>query len=73
MRAIRLACRCANCIEEMSGRPLLDPTSVPDDVQPLRISGVGRYALQISWSDGHDTGIYTFEQLRELSDSVGEE
>jgi len=27
---------------------------------------VGRYAVQIAWTDGHDSGIYTFEYLREL-------
>ncbi len=73
VREIRLSCRCARCIEETSGRPLLDPSGVPEDVRPVQISGVGRYALQIAWTDGHDTGIYTFEHLRELSESVGEE
>jgi DUF971 family protein len=27
---------------------------------------VGRYAIRFHWSDGHSTGIYTFEHLREL-------
>jgi DUF971 family protein len=27
---------------------------------------IGRYAYKIVWSDGHDTGIFTLEQLREL-------
>jgi DUF971 family protein len=29
---------------------------------------VGRYAIGIGWSDGHDTGIYSFERLRALAD-----
>jgi DUF971 family protein len=66
VRALRLACRCANCVEEFTGRPLLRGDNVPADVKPLRLSSVGRYALQFSWSDGHDTGIYTFEYLRGL-------
>ena len=70
VREIRLACRCANCIEEMTGKPLLDPDSIPADVRPIRLQGVGRYALQIAWSDGHDTGIYTFEHLRELHEHL---
>jgi DUF971 family protein len=65
-RYLRLKCPCAGCVEEMSGRPILDPASVPDDVHPLAIRYVGRYALQFEWSDGHGTGIYPFRTLREI-------
>lgn len=63
-RALRLDCRCAACVEEMSGRRLLDPSAVPADVRPLTVTLVGGYGVRIRWSDGHDTGIYTFDQLR---------
>ncbi len=63
-RYLRLACRCAACIEEMTGAALLDPASVPDDVHPLSIELVGSYAIQPHWSDAHMTGIYTFDHLR---------
>jgi ATP-binding protein involved in chromosome partitioning len=63
-RALRLSCPCAECVEEMSGRPILDPAGVPDDVRPLEIHLVGAYGLRIRWSDGHGTGIYTFDRLR---------
>jgi len=66
-RTLRLACPCAECVEEMSGRPLLDPVRVPLDVKPLRIALVGAYGIRLEWSDGHDTGIYTFERLRSQS------
>ena len=69
-RALRLGCRCASCVEEMTGRALLDPGSVPEDIHPLSVNGVGHYALQIGWSDGHSTGIYTFDYLRHLSESA---
>lgn len=62
-RALRLACRCAACVEEMSGRPLLNPAAVPDDIRPVSLALVGAYGLRIQWSDGHGTGIYTFQQL----------
>ena len=62
-RALRLACGCARCSEEMTGRPLLDPSTVPTDVRPLSVELVGAYGLQVHWSDGHGTGIYTFEGL----------
>lgn len=63
-RALRLACPCAECVEEMSGRPLLDPATVPLDVRPVTLALVGAYGLQVRWSDGHGTGIYTFDRLR---------
>jgi ATP-binding protein involved in chromosome partitioning len=62
-RPLRLACGCAVCSEEMTGRPLLDPTTVPADVRPLSVELVGAYGLRVHWSDGHGTGIYTFENL----------
>lgn len=66
VRALRLACRCAQCVDEWTNAPLLDEQSVPADVRPIRIEPVGRYGLQVEWSDGHSTGIYTFDTLREL-------
>ena len=68
VRALRLACGCAECVDEWSGRALLAADSVPADVSPRGIQSVGRYAIQIDWSDGHNTGIYPFERLRRLSD-----
>lgn len=65
-RHLRLNCRCAGCIDEFTGRPLIDPSRVPDDIHPRAIRYVGRYALKFEWSDGHDTGIYPFELLREM-------
>ena len=66
VRNLRLACRCAYCVNEWSGAPQLDPETVPADVRPQRIDPVGRYAFKFSWSDGHDTGFYTFDNLRKL-------
>ncbi len=66
VRELRLACACAQCVDEWSGAGRLDPASVPADVHPLKIESVGRYAIQVEWSDGHSTGIYPFERLRAL-------
>ncbi|MFT7465147.1 MAG: ATP-binding protein involved in chromosome partitioning [Pseudohongiellaceae bacterium] len=66
VRDLRLACRCAECIDEWTNLPRLDPETVPVDVHPLRIEPVGLYGLQVAWSDGHGTGIYTFDILWEL-------
>jgi len=65
-RTLRLSCRCAVCVEEMSGKPLINPGSVPADVIPQSLQLVGSYAIQILWSDGHSTGIYTFDHLRAI-------
>jgi ATP-binding protein involved in chromosome partitioning len=64
-RDLRLACRCASCIEEMSGRSLLDPKTVPDNVRAKHIELVGQYAISVHWTDGHKTGIYSFQTLRQ--------
>jgi ATP-binding protein involved in chromosome partitioning len=63
-RDLRLRCRCAMCIEEMTGVPLLDPGKVPADVVATGMELVGQYAVAIRWSDGHQTGIYNFRDLR---------
>ena len=69
VRELRLACACAKCVDEWTGEERLDPAGVPEDVQPVKIEPVGRYAIQIEWSDGHATGIYPFRRLRELDQS----
>ena len=64
---LRDQCPCASCIDEGTGRKILDPSKIPADIRPLQVTGVGHYALKIQWSDGHDTGIYTWETLRRIS------
>jgi DUF971 family protein len=70
-RELRLACPCAGCVDEMTGRRILRAEDVAPDVHPLAIRYVGRYALRFDWSDGHGTGIYPFEFLRRLDAEVG--
>ena len=65
-RYLRLRCQCANCVDEMSGNPRLDPESVPEDVKAVDNLPVGNYAMQFLWSDTHYTGIYTFRFLRSI-------
>jgi len=61
---LRCACPCAGCVDEMTGERLLDPKRIRPDVRPVRVESVGNYALRIVWSDGHDSGIYTWDRLR---------
>jgi DUF971 family protein len=61
---MRDACPCAGCVEEGTGRKLLDPATIPPDIRAEEILPVGSYAVQFRWSDGHSTGLYSWETLR---------
>jgi DUF971 family protein len=63
---LRRSCRCAACVDEWSGARLLDPGRIPESIRPVQIQPVGRYAINIVWSDGHSSGIYTYEHLRAI-------
>jgi ATP-binding protein involved in chromosome partitioning len=65
---LRVNCGCANCIDENSGRPLLDPRRVPLDIAVRSVQPVGRYGLTFSFSDGHSTGIYPFKRLMGIAE-----
>jgi len=71
-RLLREACPCATC-REKRGQPVAPPPLLPvlqpTDVVALAVTGmqpVGQYAYSIEFSDGHSSGIYTLEYLREL-------
>lgn len=66
---LRRACPCAGCVNEWTGERTLSIDSVPEDISFSRITIVGRYALNFHFSDGHDTGIFSFNYLRKLSDA----
>ena len=70
---LRRDCPCATCREkrresdDASAKPMMLPVLSAAESRPLRIEGmnpVGNYAYQIAFSDGHNTGVYTFERLR---------
>ena len=65
---MRWNCPCAGCSGEMGMPGRLDslPALTPDETKVDRLEAVGLYALKPSWKDGHDTGLYTYEQLRDL-------
>ena len=65
-RFLRGQCRCAACVEEMTGTRKVGWEDVREDVQALDWIPVGRYAMQFLWNDMHDSGIYSFAMLREL-------
>lgn len=63
-RYLRDNCPCAACRESRHGYVL--PLAGGEAPHPTRIVPVGRYALGVQWSDGHDSGIYSYETLRSL-------
>jgi DUF971 family protein len=65
-RALRLACPCAQCVDELTGEKRLDPARIPAGLRVLGWVPIGHYAVRFRWSDGHDTGLFTFEHLRGL-------
>jgi|TARA_B100002003_G_C14101109_1_gene529578 DUF971 family protein len=66
---LRLQCSCAGCVEEMTGKALLNVSSIPDDIIIADYLEIGKYALQFLWTDGHQTGIYPYEYLLKLGNS----
>ncbi len=75
-RELRDRCPCATCREKRNQPPQpANPLQVlsPAEARPLKIAAmksVGNYAYAIDFSDGHDTGIYTLEFLRELGTAI---
>src|SRR6185437_6560692 len=71
---LRDACPCATCIEQrkVEGRLPGQPKPKPAELlpmfspaaKPLSAKGVGHYAIEFAWNDGHRSGIYSWEYLR---------
>ena len=66
---LRRKCPCASCVNEWTGEKILRDETIPDDLNIRHTSIVGRYALNFHFSDGHETGIFTFKYLRELAEN----
>ncbi|MFT7670592.1 MAG: DUF971 family protein [Planctomycetota bacterium] len=66
---LRKVCPCAQCVSEATGVRTHDPDSVSDDMEQSDLKLVGNYALSMTFSDGHSTGIFTFPVLRRLGDA----
>lgn len=60
---LRLACKCAGCIDEVDGRKILKVEQVPKDVHPTNIVTKGNYAVAMVWSDGHKSSIFPFARI----------
>lgn len=63
---LRDHCPCAYCRENRPSLRLPVVGKGAGELYAEQIGVVGRYALSIRWSDGHDTGIYSYDTLRGL-------
>jgi DUF971 family protein len=70
LSSLRKECPCAQCQTDKLNRKektfmSLD-TFTPGKNELKKLEQVGNYAVQVQWADGHDTGIYTWELLRQI-------
>ncbi len=66
--SLRWMCPCAYCRGEAGVPGWLDsqPVLTPDQTRLVDVQLVGTYAIAPTWADGHDSGLYTFQQLRDM-------
>jgi DUF971 family protein len=71
---LRKECPCAGCKgESIAGKVVAFPKMqmfAPGQNDIKKMTSVGNYAITISWGDGHDTGIYNWDYLRDICDSL---
>jgi len=65
-RFLRGRCPCASCVNEITGERVVGPEAIDPDVRPEGMAPVGSYAVKLVWSDGHSTGLFTWDRLRSL-------
>ena len=71
---LRDECRCASCTGAHGTEPQKSSYSAPPSpfqlykpvLKMLSVEPVGNYAIRIEWSDGHNTGIYSFDHFRKV-------
>ncbi|MCZ8158154.1 MAG: DUF971 domain-containing protein [Leptospira sp.] len=66
---LRKKCPCATCRGGHGGK-VGAATSHIDSIRLISWTKVGRYAISIVWSDYHNTGIYSYDNLRAYSDGI---
>lgn len=62
-RDLRYLCPCASCVDEGTGQRKITKESIDPNVVPSKIETVGHYAVRPQWTDGHDTGLYSYDYL----------
>ncbi len=67
---LRRVCPCATCRKERdvpsTSLPILKIPAGVDKIEVIDAELMGRYAINLKWSDGHNSGIYDYKYLRAL-------
>ena len=66
-RFLRGECPCASCRDEWTGARIIDLSQIAKDIRLDAMEPVGSYAVRLGWSDGHSSGLYTWETLQRLA------
>jgi len=64
IRELRIGCPCAYCVNEITGVRQVNPEDIAMNIGLKDMQPVGRYAYRVLFDDGHDTGLFTLEELR---------
>ncbi len=76
LSGLRRWCPCALCSDRReqqvrgAGLHMLTPEERDATAEVTDVVPVGRYAIQIRWGDGHDTGIYTYDSLQRMGEEL---
>lgn len=72
-RQIRGQCPCASCRNEWTGERILDLSTIRPDLRLEGMEAVGSYAVRLTWNDGHDSGLFTWETLRKIAEEPAQD
>lgn len=76
LKYMRDECPCAGCKGETillkTYRPPTPTVVTPEMYKVKNIEVVGGYAIQITWQDGHNTGIYSWDYIKQLEEGKNE-
>lgn len=71
LRELRKRCPCATCLAERDKQSkMYIPLFAENQISVMAINQVGNYAVQITWNDGHNSGIYEFKFLKNFSETT---
>ena len=71
LRELRKRCPCATCLAERDKQSkMYIPLFAENQVTVKSINQVGKYAVQITWNDGHNSGIYEYNFLKNFSEKT---